>query len=65
VNDALEILKWIVGLDNTITGNNNALIAARIAEAGTANNPGVNDALEILKFVVGLGSMLDEHYERI
>jgi Leucine-rich repeat (LRR) protein len=64
VNDALEILKWIVGLDNTITGNNNALIAARIVEAGTANNPGVNDALEILKFVVGLDNVLDEHYEK-
>jgi hypothetical protein len=64
VDDALEILKYVVGLDNLIEGNPDALIAARIMEAGTENAPGVNDALEILKFVVGLESVLNEHYER-
>jgi hypothetical protein len=51
VNDALEILKWIVGLPGVLNNCENAFNAARIIGG---KNPTVTDALIILKFIVGL-----------
>jgi hypothetical protein len=59
VHDALEILKFVVGLPNDIadceTGDsfNAALIVSE-------ERPSVDDALEILKWLVGLPNVLDE-----
>jgi hypothetical protein len=55
VDDALEILKWVVGLPNSICGNEPAFNAARVTGG---DSPAVDDALEILKWVVGLDSLL-------
>jgi hypothetical protein len=62
IDDAVEILKFIVGLDNVIAGNDNAIIAAKITSAGNDSLPGIDDAVEVLKFIVGLDNVLDEHY---
>jgi hypothetical protein len=48
VNDALEILKYIVGLPSVYDG--------------TRQTPTVDDAMEILKFVAGLPSVYDKIY---
>ena len=55
VNDALEILKYIVGLGNIIATCDNSRKAATIVD----NAVGVQDALEILKKVVGLPNLID------
>jgi hypothetical protein len=65
VDDAIEILKWIVGLPNQINpqGNVNAdaMAAAVIVTPGAAQ-PSVDDAIDILKWLVGLPSVLrDTH----
>jgi hypothetical protein len=60
INDAIEILKWLVELPNEIDGNDNAFNAARITGE---DKPTINDAIEILKWLVGLDSdVLDELY---
>jgi hypothetical protein len=59
INDAIEILKWLVGLDNLIDGSEVAFNNARITGD---DEPTINDAVEILKWLVGLDSELDEFY---
>ena len=51
--DALEILKYIVGIDNVIDNDAMALEAALIVSDDV---PGIFDVLEILKFIVGMPS---------
>ena len=51
VSDALEILKYIVGMDNVIEECAVAFDAALIV---SVEKPGVSDALEILKEIVGM-----------
>jgi hypothetical protein len=60
VDDAIEILKYVVGLENVIAGSSPANLEARAAAAITApgSAPKVDDAIEILKFVVGLDNEL-------
>ena len=55
VEDALEILKYIVGIDSLVARSARAFRAALITGGET---PGTADALEILKFLVGMESKL-------
>jgi hypothetical protein len=55
VHDALEILKWLVGLDSVIAEGNRAWNAALITGG---DSPTAHDAREILKWLVGLDSMI-------
>ena len=56
IHDALEILKYLAGLSNLITGNEEALHAAGVT---LHKIPIINDALEILKHLTGMKSALD------
>ena len=56
VVDALEILKYTVGLESVIVRGNRAFWAARIFEH--SDSPDYADALEILKYLVGVKSAL-------
>jgi len=53
-NDAIEILKFVAGLPNAITGNASAEAAADVDGDGVIN---VDDALCILRHVAGLSSL--------
>ncbi|MDR2533127.1 MAG: dockerin type I repeat-containing protein [Oscillospiraceae bacterium] len=55
-SDALEILKYEIGLPNVIEGNPRALAAADIFGNGVVDS---RVALEILKFEIGLSSVFD------
>ncbi|MDR2533096.1 MAG: dockerin type I repeat-containing protein [Oscillospiraceae bacterium] len=55
-SDALEILKYEIGLPNVIEGNPRALAAADIFGNGVVDS---RVALEILKLEIGLPSLLD------
>jgi hypothetical protein len=62
--DALEILKFIVGMNSTINHGDiqaGARRAARISSTALAQNgnPNIFCALEILKFIVGMDSRVD------
>jgi hypothetical protein len=59
VNDALQILRSLVGLSNSITGNPFAIEASNIIAPGATTMPTVQDALQILRYLVGLPSNLD------
>ncbi|MCL2070813.1 MAG: leucine-rich repeat domain-containing protein [Oscillospiraceae bacterium] len=59
--DALEILKYIVGIDNVIDNDAMALEAALIVSDDV---PGIFDVLEILKFLVGIDGILKELYSQ-
>jgi hypothetical protein len=59
VNDALQILRFLVGLPSPFDASNadsaDALAAANITRAGqSVTRPQVQDALQILRFLVGL-----------
>ena len=54
--DALEILKYIVGMETIIEDGNRAFNAARVTYGDV---PTIDDVLEILKHIVGLPSRLD------
>jgi hypothetical protein len=56
-DDALEILKWLVGLDSVIEIGNDSFEAARI---NRRTNPTADDALEILKYVVGMPNLISQ-----
>jgi hypothetical protein len=56
VQDALQILRYAVGLENVLEQCDSAYAAARITGG---EKPGVADALEILRHSVGLPSLLD------
>jgi hypothetical protein len=57
VNDALEILRYTVGLPSVLDNCTVAVIAALIVNEEV---PDVRDALQILRSVVGLSSVFDE-----
>jgi hypothetical protein len=59
VQDALAILRQLVGLLSVIDDNEDARIAANIVTPGAEGNPSVQDALQILRFLVGLSNMID------
>jgi hypothetical protein len=59
VQDALAILRQLVGLPSAIDGNEDARIAANIANPANDGNPSVQDALQILRKLVGLPNMID------
>jgi hypothetical protein len=62
VQDALAVLRFIVGLPSPITENADARAAANITTPGSGD-PSVQDALAILRFLVNLSSPgLDEVY---
>lgn len=54
--DALEILKFLVGMTNKVANNPAALITAEAQDSGT---PTIFDALEILKKLVGMENKID------
>jgi hypothetical protein len=56
INDAVEILKYVVGLDSVIAEGN---IAWKNALIVSETEPGIEDALEILKYMVGLENALE------
>jgi hypothetical protein len=60
INDALEILKMLAGMNTVvIESNTRAWNAAQITPASiTANQPNILDALEILKFLAGMDSLI-------
>ena len=51
ISDALEVLKYIVGLESVIANCENAFNAARITGG---DMPTIKDVLEILKYIVGI-----------
>jgi hypothetical protein len=57
INDALQILRYLVNLESAVAtpghGRNAALITAESQRTG---NPGINDALQILRSLVNLES---------
>jgi hypothetical protein len=58
VHDAIQILRFIIGLDNVIEGNPVALRASLITNPDAAE-PTVHDAIAILRSLVGLPSVLN------
>ena len=64
--DALEILKFIVGMNNVIENGNENISseeARRVASLGTSGresgNPDIFCVLEVLKYIVGMNSVVD------
>ena len=62
MGDALQILRSVVGLSNSIDGNAIALAASNITEHD-GDKPKMADALAILRFIVNLNGPLDKHYK--
>jgi uncharacterized protein YkwD len=62
VVDALAILRHLVGLESSVSPDNeDAWRAAQITPASRENNaPSISDALQVLRYVVWLPSVLDE-----
>jgi hypothetical protein len=72
IGDALEILKFLAGIDNVIAlpdGTPNpasggrafrAAIIAENREPADLNTPTIMDALEVLKFLAGIPNDIDE-----
>jgi hypothetical protein len=58
MQDALAILRYVVGLPSPITDFPNARIAANITNPGLGS-PTVRDALAILRYIVGLPNEID------
>ena len=56
VEDALEILKYLVGIESKIVDGNRAFKAALITGG---SEPAIGDVLEILKYLVGMESKLN------
>ncbi|MCL2071610.1 MAG: leucine-rich repeat domain-containing protein, partial [Oscillospiraceae bacterium] len=57
--DALEILKYLVGINGVIDNCDDALAAALITEnSQTSGEPGIFDVLEILKYLVGMPNVI-------
>jgi hypothetical protein len=56
MQDALEILRYAVGLPSVLDNCSTALLAALLV---SDELPGVQDALQILRHIVGLDSVLD------
>jgi V8-like Glu-specific endopeptidase len=60
INDALEILKSLVGLPHNLGEPGSLSFNAALITSD--DTPGINDATEILKFAAGLDSLLDPHH---
>jgi hypothetical protein len=58
IQDALQILRLLVGLENVIETCDNARAAANITNPGLGD-PSIQDALQILRFLVGLPNLID------
>jgi hypothetical protein len=58
VQDALVILRYIVGLPTLISESDEARGASIIVDLGARTSPNVRDALQILRRVVGLPNVL-------
>jgi hypothetical protein len=56
LTDALEILRFVVGLPSVLNECDDALAAALIVSEDV---PGIVDALQIMRHLVGLESVLD------
>jgi len=61
INDALEILKYIAGMESLVSRENQReWYAALITQASQkANNPAITDVLEILKYLAKMDSLID------
>jgi hypothetical protein len=57
VTDALQVLRYLVGLPSAISGCDDARAAANIVNPGLGR-PQIGDALVILRYVVGLPNMI-------
>ena len=58
--DALEVLKYLVGMDGIVKNTERGLAASLITEQSkVAGEPSIFDVLEILKFLVGMPGILD------
>jgi hypothetical protein len=62
LEDALEILKYVVGINSVIDNCEVSFNAARITGDG---KPGIGDAIEILKHLVGMEGMICNEPPRI
>jgi len=63
IHDALEILKFLAGLGNTLEEDDAAMAAAKIVSAPD-RAPTIHDALEIFCWLAGLNSALDDIWVR-
>ena|GEM_PF-5890039 len=61
IADALEILKYLAGMDSKIEKGNDAWNAARITYK---NTPDIGDVLEILKYLAGMENEIDAAEQR-
>jgi hypothetical protein len=61
VEDAIAVLRFLVGLSSPIADCDNARMAANIIRPGRGN-PSARDATEILRYIVGLPNRLDAFY---
>ncbi|MCL2754537.1 MAG: hypothetical protein FWD35_02315 [Oscillospiraceae bacterium] len=67
INDALAVLRSIIGLPSVFDANSptraDALIAGNITQRGTARTSvDINDALEILRFIIGLPTNTSQNW---
>jgi hypothetical protein len=58
IQDALAILRYLVGLPSVIDNCDDARVAAIITSPG-GKTPQIQDALQILRRLVGLPNMID------
>ena len=64
INDALAILRSIIGLPNVMNNNKIAFDAANITRPGTViAAPIIDDGLAVLRFIIGLDSPLDAYWK--
>jgi len=59
VEDALAILRYVIGLPSVLDDCEVAMMAALVISS-EVDGPQVNDALQILRYVVGLSSVFTE-----
>jgi hypothetical protein len=61
ITDALEVLKFLAGIQPNISNNPQAMNAARVVEGRSeGESPVIADVLEILKLLANLNSVFDE-----
>ncbi|MCL2754338.1 MAG: hypothetical protein FWD35_01295 [Oscillospiraceae bacterium] len=58
INDALQILRSIIGLDNEITSSDISKAASNIVTTGAPTMPNINDGLQILRSIIGLDNQI-------
>jgi hypothetical protein len=57
IMDAVEILKYLAGMDSVIMEGNDAWLAALITGG---NEPQIGDVLEILKYLAGMDNVISD-----